>query len=84
MARALIVACGTLAYGKFARLSDHLGPTQSLRDGLDQYDLSAWTMYSFSASAIYDGLYPRMSPIIIGGDRTVRLDRERHAARRCL
>jgi hypothetical protein len=50
----------------------------------NQYDLSTWTMYLFSASAIYDGLYLRTSPTIIGGDRTARLDRELHAARRCL
>ena len=84
MVRALIAACGTLAYGKFARLSDHLGLTQSLRDGGDQYDLSAWTISLFSTSAIYVGPYPRTSPIIIGGDRTARLDRELHAVRRCL
>jgi hypothetical protein len=41
-------------------------------------------MYLFSASAIYDGLYPRTSPIIISGDRTARSDRELHAGRRCL
>jgi len=84
MVRALIVACGILAYGKFARLSDHLGPTQSLRDVWDQHDLSAWTIYLFSASAIYVGLYPRTSPIIMGGARTARLDRGLHAVRRCL
>jgi hypothetical protein len=33
MVRALIVARGTLAYGKFARLSDRLGLMQSLGDG---------------------------------------------------
>src|ERR1700745_75635 len=47
MVRALIVACGTLAYGKFARLSDYLGRTQSGKGGWGQYDLSAWTMYLF-------------------------------------
>jgi hypothetical protein len=32
MVRALIAACGTLAYGKFARLSDHLGLTLALHN----------------------------------------------------
>jgi hypothetical protein len=41
-------------------------------------------LFIFSASAIYVGLYPRTSPIIIGGARTARLDRELHAVRRCL
>jgi hypothetical protein len=49
-------------------------PTPPLRDGRDLHDLSAWTTYLFSGSVIYLRLYPRTSPIIIGVDRTARLD----------
>ena len=84
MARALTVPCGTLAFSKFARLSGHVGPTQSLRDGCDQHDLNAWIIYLFSTKPIYVEFYQRMSPNIICGDRTARSDRELHAALRCL
>jgi hypothetical protein len=82
--RALIAACATLAYGKFAYRSDRLEPMPSLKDGYVLNDLNAWTTYLFFSERNLRRALSAYATYYNRGDCTARLDRELHAVRRCL